>query len=414
MLTSFSTALSGLNNNALAINVIGNNLANANTTSFKAGRTTFAELLGGVISTSTNGNPIQQGNGAYVPGILQVNTQGTMNYTGRETDVAISGNGFFVLDTNGGNAFCRAGNFGVDEGGNLVNIDGFTVLGYPAVNGVIDNNSKLEPISVNIGLPLAPRATSEMGMTVNLDSRAEIGATFTTSAQVIDSLGSTHTFTVTYTKGSNTGWGWTATLPAVDTGGAATAAPVVVGTGSLTFDNSGNLTAPAANPTLSATGLSNGAADLRVTFQMLKDNGQSRITGFGSDSSVSTTNQNGYTSSVLKSITIGSDGVVGGIFENGQVQPLAQLALATFPNVDGLLKVKGATYYGSLISGSPSIGAADTGGRGSIQGNTLEMSNVDIAKEFTDLIVAQRGYQANSRIITTTDELYQDVINLKR
>ncbi len=414
MLTSFSTALSGLNNNSLAINVIGNNLANVNTTSFKSGRTTFAELLGGTISTSTNGNPIQQGNGSYVPGILQVNTQGTMNYTGRATDVAISGNGFFVVETDGGQAFCRAGNFGVDSDGNLVNIDGYKVLGYGSSNGQIVKTGPLSYISVAKGLSLAPKATTTLGMTVNLDSRASIGETFSTSAQVVDSLGSSHTVSITYTKRSNTGWAWSATIPAVDTGGAANAAPVSVGSGSLTFDNSGNLTAPATNPTLAVSGLANGAANLAITFEMLNTNGQSRITGFGSESAVSTTNQNGYTSSVLKDITIGNDGVVSGVFDNGQVQPLAQLALASFPNIDGLLKIKGATFLTSLISGEPSIGAPGTGGRGAVQGGTLESSNVDIAREFTELIIAQRGYQANSRIITTTDELYQESINLIR
>jgi flagellar hook protein FlgE len=414
MLTSFNTALLGLNNNSLTINVIGNNLANLNTTSFKAGRTTFAELLGGVVSISTTGNPIQQGNGSYCPQILQVNTQGTMNYTGRATDVAISGNGFFVVETSGGKAFSRAGNFGIDSSGNLVNIDGFKILGYPAVNGAIQKSGELGYISVSKGLSLAPKATTTLGMTVNLDAAAAIGSTFATSAEVIDSLGSSHTVTVTYTKGSNTSWGWSATIPAVDAGGAATAPPVSIGTGSLTFDNSGHLTAPLTNPALTLTGLTNGAANMNVKFEMLDSTGKSRITGFGSDSAVSTTNQDGYTSSVLKDITIGADGIVNGIFDNGQVLPLSQLALASFPNQDGLLKVKGATFLGSLISGEPSIGTAGTGGRGSVQGGSLEQSNVDIAQEFTELIVAQRGYQANSRMITTTDELYQDAINLKR
>jgi flagellar hook protein FlgE len=413
-LTSFNAALTGLNNNALQINVIGNNLANLNSTAFKASKASFAELLGGSADTSSSGNPIQIGLGSSVSGVSPFFNQGSILYTGRVTDAAISGNGFFAVATNDGQGYTRAGNFGLTRLGELVTSDGFKVLGYPAVNGVISQTDVLSPIIVLRGSSLPPLATTSFGIAANLDSREVTGGTFSTAVQIYDSLGAAHPLTITFTKTGATGWDWAATIPAVDTGGAATDPPVVVGNGNLTFDSNGILTAPAANPTLTINGLASGASPMTVSFDILDGAGVPRFTGFASLSAVSSTSQNGYTSSVLKDISIDNKGVVSGVFENGQVQPIAQLAIATFANVEGLLKFKGSTFVASGASGEPSIGGAGNGGRGSITGSSLEQSNVDIAQEFTNLIIAQRGYQANSRVITTTDELYQDAINLKR
>jgi flagellar hook protein FlgE len=413
-LTSFNAALTGLNNNALQINVIGNNLANINSTAYKGSKASFAELLGGSADTSANGNPIQVGLGSFVPGVSPFFNQGSILYTGKVTDAAISGNGFFVVETNDGQGYTRAGNFGLTRLGEMVSSDGFRVLGYPAVNGVVSQTDVLSPITVLKGSSLPPLATTSIGIAANLDSREVAGGTFSTAVQIYDSLGSAHPLTITFTKASATGWSWDATLPAVDTGGTAADPPVSVGTGSITFDSNGILTAPAANPVLAISGLASGASPMSISFDILDSQGIPRFSGYASLSAVSSTTQNGYTSSVLKDISIDNKGVVSGVFENGQVQPIAQLAIATFANVEGLLKFKGSTFVTSGSSGEPSIGGAGNGGRGSITGSSLEQSNVDIAQEFTNLIIAQRGYQANSRVISTTDELYQDAINLKR
>jgi flagellar hook protein FlgE len=282
------------------------------------------------------------------------------------------------------------------------------------VNGQVGIDSTLTPITVRKGSAMPPKATENASFVANLDGRAKVGDTFSAAVQIFDSLGGTHSVTFTFTNGGPGGWGWNATIPAADTGGAATAPPVSVGTGSVTFDANGLLTSPMANPSLTVAGLASGAADMTITLGLWDANGSAGITGFSATSAVSSTNQDGHTSSVLKDISFDNKGIVNGVYDNGQVQPIAQLALANFANVEGLLKFKGATFVNSIASGEASIGSPGSGGRGTISGSSLEQSNVDIAQEFSTLIVAQRGYQANSRVITTTDELYQDAINMKR
>ncbi len=412
--SAFNAALTGMNNSALQINVIGNNLANMSSTAFKYSKASFAEMLGSVSDTSGNGNPVQIGLGSYVPSVSPLFTQGSIQSSGRSTDAAINGNGFFIVGTTDGVAYTRSGNFSLTRTGELVTGEGFKVLGYPAVGGVVSQNSTLAPITVLKGSPLPPKATSEVSLVANLDSRSAANSTFSTAVQIFDSIGATHPVTFTFTKTGPNAWSWDATIPAVDTGGAANAAPVSVGTGTLAFDANGILTAPTANPALTISGLASGAANMTVNFAILDGTGAPRFTGFAATSTVSSTNQDGYTSAVLKDIAFDNKGVVNGLFDNGQVQALGQLALANFANVEGLLKFKGTTFVASLASGEASIGVAGSGGRGTISGGSLEQSNVDIAQEFTSLIVAQRGYQANSRVISTTDELFQDAINLKR
>ena len=415
MLTSFYTALTGLDMNALAINVIGNNLANVNTTAFKSSRPSFAELVGGLGNvTAGNGNPVQVGLGATSPGVSPIFRQGSIQYTGRSTDVGINGNGFLMVSTGTGEAYTRAGNFSFNNVGELVNSDGFRVLGYQAVNGVVNKDVPPSPVQIALGASLPPSQTSALSITANLDSQAATGSTFSTAVQTIDSLGASHTVTFTFTKTAATTWDWAATIPAVDTGGTAADPPVQVGTGSFTFDSNGVLTSPTADATLAFAGLANGAADMNVTFGILDAEGKPRFTGYSAPSSVSSITQDGYTSAVLRDINIDGSGVIRGIFDNGQVKPLAQLAMANFSNVEGLLKFTGSTFVTSPTSGEPSVGVAGTGGRGTISGSSLELSTVDIAEEFTSLIISQRGYQANSRVISATDQLYQEAINLVR
>jgi flagellar hook protein FlgE len=422
-LTSFSSAITGLNNNAQAINVISNNLANLNSTAFKASRTSFAELVGAITGTSDGGNPIQPGLGSTISGITAINTQGSIQSTGKTSDAAINGNGFFVVDTGNGQAYTRAGNFGFNPSGELITSDGFKVMGYPAVNGTVNKAGGLADVVVPKGSSLTPKQTANMSINANLDSRAAVGDTFATGVQVIDSLGASHVVTVTFTKAGNGNWTWDATMPAVETtGGLSTDPPVSVGTGSVTFDSAGVIDQAATNPlapTLDFSaapfpGLADGAAPMTINFGLLDANGNPRLTGFAADSNVSASIQDGYQSGVLKDININSDGTVMGVYDNGKSLPLAQLALASFPNTEGLGKLKGSTFIASGLAGEPSIGTPGSGGRGTLTGAALEGSNVDIAQEFTNLIIAQRGYQACSRIITTTDQIYQETVNLKQ
>ncbi len=414
MLTSFYTGMSGVSANSETINVIGNNLANMNTTGFKASRTNFAELLGS-LSYSADGNPIQVGLGTSSAGVSPMFSQGSIQTTGRSTDVAISGSGFFVVSTGSGNAYTRAGNFSFSGTGELVNSDGYTVLGYMAAGGIINANAPLSPITIQGSRNLPPKATTTLGITANLDSQAAVNSTFSTAVQTFDSLGLAHTVTFTFTKTGPTAWNWSASIPSLDTaGGAAGSPPVTIGSGAFTFNGSGIMTAPTTNPSLAITGLADGAVDQQISFEVLDSNGYPRFTGNSGASAVSSVSQDGYASSTFRDVAIDGDGVIRGIYDNGQVNPLAQLALANFNNPEGLLKFTGSCFVKAASSGEPSIGTARTGGRGTVNGSSLELSNVDIAEQFTNLIIAQRGYQANSRVITTTDELYQEAINLKR
>jgi flagellar hook protein FlgE len=415
-LTSFYTALTGINTNSMAINVIGDNVANMNTTAFKASKATFSELLSGLSGTSATGNPTTYGLGSTPNGISRNDTQGTINNTGQSTDAAINGNGFFVVTAGDGMAYTRSGEFEFNKEGYFVSADGFQVLGYPAVDGEIDTSAAPAAIVIKKGQSIAGSATENMSINANLDAEASNGTLFSTSVQVYDSLGASHDVKLTFAKTAAIGeWSWSATMSAAETtGGSAGDPPIEMGTGTVIFDNAGNMTAPATNPTLSISGFSNGAASLSFAFNLLDDEGNGLVTGYASDSAVSTTAQDGIGASVLTDITISSDGVIMGLTENGQSVPLAQLAIATFQNVEGLQKYQGSTFTAFSSAGEPSVGVAGTAGRGTIVGSALEKSNVDMAQEFISLIVAQRAYQANSRVITTTDELYQDALNLKR
>jgi flagellar hook protein FlgE len=409
-LTSFYTALTGLNSNSLAINIIGDNLANMNTIGYKAGKASFAELLAGLSGTSSNGNPIVFGLGSTFNGITHATNQGTVSYTGKSTDAAINGNGFFVVSTDGGMGFTRSGKFEFDKDGGLVNSDGYPLMGYMAVNGQVDANGVPVPISIRKGQMMPANATSELSIPGNLDATSTSASA---TIQVYDSLGVAHNINVNFT-GSGNGWHWSATIPAVDTGGASTDPAVEIGNGDLGFDGNGQLITPTANPSLAITGLASGAADMNIALGLLDSTGKSVITNFSNSSSTFTPAQNGSYASALKEINIDSSGIIVGVSEGGNTVRLAQLAIADFPNIEGLQKYKGSTFVSFPSAGDPSIGTAGAGGRGSVVGASLEQSNVDMAQEFVNLIAAQRAYQANSKIISATDELYQDSLNMKR
>ena len=361
-LTSFYTALTGINNNSIAINVIGDNLANMNTVAFKAGSASFSELLSGMSGTSATGNPISFGLGATLNGINHNNTQGTLIGTGNPIHAAITGNGFFVVSIEGGQGYTRAGNFQWDLNGNLLTADGFQLMGYMGNNGVIDTTGAITPIEISLGQLIPASQTTRMGFFMNLDAQTIAGNTYQASVPVIDSLGISHNVAVTFTKQPASGeWSWQATIPAEDVGGAAGDPPVALGTGgNITFDENGVLTAPASNPTISISGLASGAADMSVELSLFNDEGNPIVSGYGSESTVLVSFQDGFAASPLAGVSIDSSGVLVGTAENGQSIALAQLALATFPNVEGLQKFEGSTFAEFTSAGEPSIGVAGT------------------------------------------------------
>jgi len=409
----FSIPLSGLTASGNALNVISNNLANLNTVGYKDQQANFQDLFYQTLGTTGAGNPIQMGAGTEIGSVSANFNNGNLETTGVPSDVAITGGGFFVTqDGSGALRFTRAGNFSVNAQGQLVTSDGQNVMGYPATAGVVNPGQGIAPLVLGQGQISAPSATTTMQQETNLDAGAAVGDSYSTPLTVYDSLGNSHVLTFQYTKTGTNAWGYQITLPAADTGGAG--GPTVVASGNLTFDSSGNLTAPAGNITgINVAGLADGAGAMNITWNLYDSSGAPTLTQVASKSTTASTSQNGYASGTLQSYIISADGTIQGSFSNGQVQAIGQIALASFANNSGLQAIGGNSYQPTLASGQPVIGTPGAGGRGTLTGGALELSNVDISTEFTQLIVTQRGFEANARVVTTFDSISSETINLQ-
>jgi flagellar hook protein FlgE len=245
----------------------------------------------------------------------------------------------------------------------------------------------------------------------NLNANAQPGDTFSSPITVYDTLGGSHVLTFTYTNTGTSAWSYQITVPAADVG--QTGAAVSVATGSLTFDTSGQLTSPSADVTgIQIKNFADGAADLSFDWKLF--DGGSTLTQLAAQSNTSATSQDGNSSGSLLNFSIGSDGLITGAFSNGRTSVLGQLAVASFANPQGLSRIGNNDFTSTLSSGQAAIGTPGTSGRGTLAGGALELSNVDIAKEFSKLIVAQRSFEANARTVTTFDQITQDTIDLKR
>jgi flagellar hook protein FlgE len=408
---SFSIPLSGLDASSNDLSIIANNLANLNTVGFKAQRTEFEDLFYEQIGTSGDGDPIQEGVGVADAAISSDLTQGSIQSSGVPTDVAIQGNGYFIAENNGETLYTRAGDLSVSSSGQLLTPDGSQIQGYQATNGVINANAPLGNLTISTGVTNPPSPTTQVQLAANLDSDTAVGGTFSTSAQVFDSLGGSHTLTYTFTKTAANSWNYAITIPAADVG--ATGNPVSVKAGTLTFNGSGQLTAPAANVTgITINNLADGSSPLTFSWNLFDANNNGLLTQVSNPSATSSTHQDGFSSGSLESYIIESDGTIQGTFSNGQTSALGQIALATFANEQGLIRNGSNNFLASLASGQADVGKAGTGGRGTLSGGSLEESNVDIATQFADLIVAERSYQANAKSVTTFDEVTQTTINL--
>ena len=410
---TFSVPLSGLTASSTALATIANNLANLNTVGYKDSRVLFRDLFYQTIGNNGAGDAIQQGAGTAVGSIPSDFTQGNLNPSGVPTDVAIQGDGFFVVSKNGVLSYTRAGDFEVNKSSVLVTSDGQDVLGYPAVNGVLAPAQGLGPLTLGAGAISPATATTQVQMASNLDATAANGTVYTAPMTIYDSLGASHAILFTYTKTATNTWDYSVTIPAADVNG--TVDPTVLQSGTLTFDGNGNLTNPSANVTgIPITGFADGANDQTFDWKLFDANGGGFLTQLASPSGTSSTQQDGSGSGTLVKFNIGSDGTITGAFSNGKTAILGQLATATFANNQGLLRTGNNGYSETLASGQAVVGAPGTSGRGTLSGGALELSNVDIAKEFAALIVAQRSFQANARVVTTFDQITQDTINLKQ
>jgi flagellar hook protein FlgE len=358
------------------------------------------------------GDPIQVGAGTQVGSTATNFSDGTLQDTGVNSNAALTGNGFFVTEqANGTVQYTRAGDFTVNSAGQLVTTEGQTVMGYPAVNGVVNQGAVLSPLLVGEGQTSPPAATTTMQQQTNLNAAATVGTTFSTPMTVYDSLGESHVLTFNYTMTAPNTWTYQVTLPAADTGGAGN--PTVLATGTLNFNSSGNLTAPVGTVPVAINGLADGAANLNIAWSLTDPAGDSLITQVASASTTATTDQNGFVSGTLQNFNIMQDGTVEGQFSNGQTQAIGQLAVASFANTQGLQLDGGSSYQATLASGAAVIGTANTGGRGTITGGAVELSNVDISTEFTNLIVVQRAFEADARVVTTFDSVSSSTINLQ-
>ncbi|MBT2501021.1 flagellar hook protein FlgE [Curtobacterium sp. ISL-83] len=391
MLRSLYSGISGLRSHQEMLDVTGNNIANVNTVGFKASTTVFQDTLsqmtqgaGGPQTGIGGTNPAQIGLGVQVAGVSTNFAQGSAQATGKATDLMISGDGFFVTRLGNDTVYTRAGAFDFDADGRLVSSDGKIVQGYPATNGVVNQNGQLGDIKLPLGAAAPAVRTTTAGVTGNLPSETAVGTTLTRDASVYDASGAKHTMSIAYQR-TAAGWDVTATD---GQGGSATS--------TLTFGTDGKLTA---GGTVTAGG---------ITVDM------TQLTGFASLNTASIASQNGNGAGSLQGYAISKDGTVVGSFSNGASLALGRIALATFANPGGLEKAGASGYRATGNSGTANVGAPGDPGVGQLASGTLEMSNVDLSQEFTNLIVAQRGFQANARIITTSDEVLQELTNLKR
>jgi flagellar hook protein FlgE len=412
-MSAFSIPLSGLAASSDSLNVIGNNLANINTDGFKDESLNFSDVFNQVQGVSGNGDPIEIGSGVKIDGMSQNLSNGTVNTTGVASNMALQGNGFFVVEdsTNNATTFTRAGDFTVNSQGQLATQQGQLVMGYPAINGVVSTSSALAPISVNQASNIPAVATSTFSMDTNLNAGASVGDAFSTPLTVYDSLGTSHDLTVTYTNTGPSAWSYNVSIPSADIGGAG--ASTTLATGNLTFDSSGNLTSPASPVSgINITGLTDGAAPMSLSWSLTGPGGVSYLTQQDATSATSSKTQNGYGVGTLTGYSILSDGTVEGQFSNNQTLSLGQVAVANFANPQGLTALGSNEYQATFASGTPNIGQAGAGGNGTITGGAVEESNVNLSTEFANMIVAQQTYEANAKVLTTMDQVSQATIQL--
>jgi flagellar hook protein FlgE len=430
ILRSLNIGVSGLRSNSEALSITGDNIANVNTVGFKRQRGVFQDVLGRSVATF---EAVQgAGAGSRLAHVEQMWAQGALVTTDSPTDLAIQGEGFFVVEGNlaGADAryYTRAGQFHVDSTGNIVNSENMRLQGYTAdETGLM--GSAIGDLRVNQGtVPASMTTEARLSVNVNANDAApalafdvlnpESTSNFSNNVTVYDSLGNAHELTVFYVKTPTSNqWDWHALVDGGEVGGTAGIAQEGAG-GTLTFTTNGaldtetstawNLSFNNANPTQPIN------FDFGTSITTDAGTGLDGTTQFASPEATIGLEQNGYAAGSIAGIAIAQDGTVMGIFSNGQERALGQVVTADFANVNGLERAGEGLWIQTLESGEALIGPADTAGRGAIVSGALEQANVDLGTEFVNLITYQRGFQANSRVITTADEMYGELVNIKR
>ena len=440
MMRALFSAISGMKNHMSYMDVVGNNIANVNTIAYKSSRATFQDILGQTVrgaSTPQAGrggtNPAQIGLGMQLGGIDNIMTQGSLQSTGKLTDFAVQGDGFFVVSDGTRNFYTRDGAFDIDVEGTLVNpVTGLTVMGWVAdATGAVDTESPLQALQIPFGTRISAQATQDltlpapkagMVMAGNLDAGTPTVAPdneITTTVTAYDSLGNAKTIRVVFTKTATNTWDVTAMhdipdVPGPDaTPGNAFDDAVTIANGTLSFLPTGTLDTGIANNgmvsfTIPAAALGTGADPLAFTLDL------TTFSQYAGASQSNLQSQTGSAAGALVSFAVGSTGEVTGIYSNGANRIIGQLALASFTNPGGLQRQGQNLWAPSSNSGEAIVGLPNTNGRGSVSTGTLESSNVDLAQQFTNVILAQRGFQSSSRVITAGDQMLQDLVNIIR
>jgi flagellar hook protein FlgE len=412
MLRSLFTGLTGLRSSQLGMDVIGNNIANVNTVGYKSSRATFREMLLQTIRSASSGgdnvggvNAMQVGLGVSIGSIDRNLLQGTPMVTNRETDLCIEGNGWFILSDGSSDYYSRAGNFDVDYNGYLVSpFNGYRVQGMSAVNGVIPQSGSIGDIQIPYDSVMAPVATTEVDLGGNLNFGLAVGDTCTTEIDIYDDRGGNTALTITFLKTDTNMW---------DVSLDVATGTDPVGFSTLRFNPDTGLLSGTSEFTFSWTPLG-ATTPISLLLDFGEDGSVDGLTQFNKETAVTPTRRNGYTSGTLQRYLVDEDGVFTGVFSNGEHQQIAQLYLANFNNPGGLYDLGSGLFIESPNSGPPGIAAANAGSNGKIVQGTLEMSNVDLAEEFTNMVITQRAYQANARVISTSEDLLTELLNLKR
>jgi flagellar hook protein FlgE len=417
MSSAFSIALSALKAQSDAINTTGNNLANINTTGFKSSDVNFRDLVASNLGWSSS-----SGMGVSRPTTQQSFSQGTITSSDSPWSAAIQGNGFFVLKGSSGQSlYTRDGNFTVSADGMLTTLTGEKVQGWMSQTTGLNTGILPTDITIPAGLTFPAKPTSNISFTANLNAAGTAAAStnqLSVSVPVVDSLGNSHTVTINLTKSSTANtWNYDVTIPGEDLAGgtAGTQTSILSAPGTLTFNADGTLsTASSTSIPLSIAGLADGASNMSMNWSPLNSDGTSSITQYAEASSYTGVTQDGSASGTLTKVAVAENGQIAASFSNGQQKILGQLALATFKNPDTLEGVGNNNFTTTGGTSMASIGAPQSGDRGQIVSGSLENSNVDIATQFTNLITYQRGYQASSRVITTEDNMLQDLLQVIR
>jgi flagellar hook protein FlgE len=431
LLSALYTGVSGLQSFGESLQVIGDNISNVNTTGFKSSRAEFADMLSQSLEGGSSRGQI--GRGVTMEGVTKSFAQGSLSNTDRLTDLAVNGNGFFIVNNGTQSYYTRNGALALNANGQLVTSNGYTLMGYQYDTAGLVRSNQLAALTVgsNATQPNATGDGSQAGsgvqLRLNLNSQTAINATafdvanpaatadFSTSITAYDSIGQSHAMQVYFKKTADNSWAWHALVDGSDVTGGTAGTPVEGGTGTLTFTASGAFQSVAG--TTATFNFKGTDQTIGLNFGTTIADGASGLDGttqFANPNVVNSQSQDGFASGTLSSLSIDQNGTISGIYTNGRTIPIGQISLATFQNLQGLYNAGSGLYSETSDSGMPLIGDPNSGVLGSISSYSLELSNVDLATEFVNLISMQRAYQANTKIITTGDQLLSDIINIIR